>query len=511
MVETVPAIEQETDSTLPTGWTQATLDVCADILDSKREPVNSDERERRIAGKSEAELYPYYGATGQVGWIDGYLFDERLVLLGEDGAPFLDPTRHKAYIIKGKSWVNNHAHVLRAKTGLLSNDYLCHYLNVFDYHGYVTGTTRLKLNQGEMRKIPIPLAPCQEQLRIVGKLDELFTQLDAGVASLKRIQTSLQRYKAAVLKAACEGKLVAQDPNDEPASQLLERILVERRARWEEELRAKGKDPRKAKYEEPAPPDTEGLAEMPEGWVWANLDQVMDLTAGVAFKESEYSSQGVRLLQIANVSFGKIIWDQQKYLPDDYLAKYPNLQLKAGDILMALNRPIIGDALKIGALNETDAPAILYQRVGRFDVYLAGLSAYLLYFAQSPLFVSRLKSKLQGVDQPFVTKPSLMNIPLPLPPMDEQYRIVAELERRLSVVEELEAIVEKSLKRAERLRQSILRQAFEGKLVRQDPSDEPVSVLLERLRSSTAPSKTLVKPRGRRIGDVGRQLRLDGM
>ena len=105
--------------TLPDGWVWTTIGQVAEILDSKRIPVNASDREARIADKSSNELYPYYGATGQVGWIDDYLFDEELVLLGEDGAPFLQALKDKAYTIHGKSWVNNHAHVLRAIAALM--------------------------------------------------------------------------------------------------------------------------------------------------------------------------------------------------------------------------------------------------------------------------------------------------------------------------------------------------------------------------------------------------------
>ena len=130
---------------IPQYWTWATLEESVDILDSQRKPINRKERNSRIEGKSESDLFPYFGATGQVGWIDDFLFNEELVLLGEDGAPFLNPVKDTAYIIRGKSWVNNHAHVLRAINNLIINEYLCYYLNSMNYRTYVTGTTRLKL------------------------------------------------------------------------------------------------------------------------------------------------------------------------------------------------------------------------------------------------------------------------------------------------------------------------------------------------------------------------------
>jgi type I restriction enzyme S subunit len=155
---------------LPDGWEWKRLGDVVEILDSQRIPIKKDEREKRISDKSSSELIPYYGATGQVGWIDDYVFDEELVLLGEDGVPFFEPTKNKAYIITGKSWVNNHVHVLRAKKSVILNSFLCRYLNIFNYNGYVAGTTRLKLNKSRMSKIPITLPPLETQREIVAIL-----------------------------------------------------------------------------------------------------------------------------------------------------------------------------------------------------------------------------------------------------------------------------------------------------------------------------------------------------
>jgi type I restriction enzyme S subunit len=130
-------------SDLPENWVETPLEKVVEILDSRRSPINAQEREKRIAGKKQEELYPYYGATGQVGYIDDYIFDEPLILLGEDGVPFLDPMRPKAYLADGKYWVNNHAHALKAIEGVSDRRYLCAFLNSYDYREKVTGTTRL--------------------------------------------------------------------------------------------------------------------------------------------------------------------------------------------------------------------------------------------------------------------------------------------------------------------------------------------------------------------------------
>ena len=192
-----------------------------EIWDTLRKPVNAKERQSRIEGKDIGELYPYYGATGQVGYIDGYISDGEYVLLGEDGAPFLQPTATKAYLIHGKAWVNNHAHVLRSK---YNNAFLCYYLNSFDYQGFVSGTTRLKLTQAAMKQIPIPAPPLSEQERIVARIEEMFSQLDASVAELKMAKERLKAYQQAVLKEAF-GKVTTHTPFGEIIDARLGKML----------------------------------------------------------------------------------------------------------------------------------------------------------------------------------------------------------------------------------------------------------------------------------------------
>ena len=167
---------------LPNGWCICRLEQVAEILDNLRKPINSKERELRKMNTLKKELYPYYGATGQVDVIDDYLLDGKYLLLGEDGAPFLDKYAPKSYIINGKSWVNNHSHILSPKINI---DYLKFYLNSVDYSLYVNGSTRLKLTQSDMRSISIILPPLNEQHRIVKKIEELYAQLD-------KIESSLQ-------------------------------------------------------------------------------------------------------------------------------------------------------------------------------------------------------------------------------------------------------------------------------------------------------------------------------
>lgn len=178
---------------LPENWCWTYLTKAAECLDNFRKPINATERAGRNGN------VPYYGATGQVGWIDDFLTDEDLVLLGEDGAPFLDLIKDKAYLITGKAWVNNHAHILRSLFGDTGNRYLLHYLNSFNYAGYVNGTTRLKLTRASMDTIPIPIPPLAEQQRIVDRIESLFAKLDEAKEKAQAVVDSFETRKAAIL------------------------------------------------------------------------------------------------------------------------------------------------------------------------------------------------------------------------------------------------------------------------------------------------------------------------
>ena len=199
------ALDVERLYDLPDGWIWVKLvDGYSECKDNYRKPINSNERQNRIGD------VPYYGATGQVGYIDGYLTNEELVLVGEDGAPFLDFIKDKAYMISGKAWVNNHAHILKAFTGSVGNKYILHYLNIFDYSDYVNGATRLKLTQKNMRKIPLPLPPLEEQQRIVDRIESLFEKLDRAKELMQEALDSFENRRSAILHKAFTGELTAK-------------------------------------------------------------------------------------------------------------------------------------------------------------------------------------------------------------------------------------------------------------------------------------------------------------
>ncbi|CUU39806.1 restriction endonuclease subunit S [Helicobacter typhlonius] len=191
---------------LPQGWEIKTLGEVCEILDNMRKPINADERGQRL--KKAENRYPYYGTTGQVGYIDDYLCDFEAILLGEDGAPFLEFMKNKAYIVSGKYWVNNHAHILKTKENIANNKFICHFLNILDYTPYVSGTTRLKLNQSSMKQIKIPLPPLATQNQIVQILESKFTHLDNLAQFVNESLENLQKLKSSLLNQAFKGELI---------------------------------------------------------------------------------------------------------------------------------------------------------------------------------------------------------------------------------------------------------------------------------------------------------------
>lgn len=442
-------------------WKVEPLGQAVEILDSRRVPVNSEERKKRV-GK-----IPYYGATGQVGWINDYLFDEELVLLGEDGAPFLDSSKSKAYLIRGKSWINNHAHVLRAKPGLL-NSFLLYQLNCTDYGPYVSGTTRLKLPQGPMKQILLLIPDEDEQREIVAEIEKQFTRLEAGVAGLRRVQANLKRYRAAVLKSACEGKLVSNEAElarqegriYETGAQLLERILIERRQKWNG----------KGSYKAPVRPETSRLPKLPEGWMWATVEQVNLANRPCAYgvlQPGEDIDAGVPFVRVGDISNGRVEIEDLKRISPTIAAQYPRTKLSGGEFAITL----VGAIGRTAIIPKMLAGGNVARAVGIVPLTESINAHWIEIWFRNPIKISEMVSKSHEVARKTLNLEDVRAATIAMPPIAEQERIVGEVERRLSVVEELEAVTNANLRRATRLRQSILQRAFQEKLFRAIPAN----------------------------------------
>jgi type I restriction enzyme S subunit len=322
----------------------------------------------------------------------------------------------------------------------------------------------------------------------VAEIETQFTRLDAGVAALERALANLRRYRAAVLKAACEGRLVpteaelarAEGREYEPADRLLAHILADRRARWGAEHPGK-------KYKEPAPPDTENLSELPEGWVSASFEQLLnELKNGYFGGRPATEPPGVPILRISAVRPLSVSFGDLRYLSEVSEDKLAIYQLREGDLLFTRYNGNPHLVAACGLVRKT-SDVILYPdkliraRVSSDLILPSYLEAYFSTNTARYFIESKIKTT---AGQYGIAGRELKQIPIVFPPLPEQRRIVAEVERRLSVVEALEREVEAALARAGRLRQAVLKQAFEGRLVEQDPEDELASVLLERIRAT---------------------------
>ena len=399
----------------------------------------------------------------------------------------------------GRTVLNQHIFRIIVDEKKISKKYYLHALNhkVKEFVNKAHGTAGLAhITKKKFEESMLPLPPLAEQQRIVAKIEELFSSLDKGIESLKTAQQQLKVYRQSVLKWAFEGKLTKSTLRQAQGAVIpVAQGTVKPVTQGAVMPVAKGavmpvaQDAVKPVAEPVEATNKE--SEFPEGWEWVKIEDVADMQAGIAFKKSEYSSHGVRLFQIANVSFNFIKWEEIEYLPVKYIDQYPELLLNIGDIVMALNRPMLNNQLKIAEIRKDDVPAILYQRVGRFKFFGNLFNRYFLYYLQSPLFIRWLNEQLQGVNIPFINKAKLLRYDrFPLPSsIEEQHRIVAEIESRLSVCDKIEESIEESLRQAEALRQSILKKAFEGKLVAQDPNDLPASTLLARIKAEREKNK----------------------
>lgn len=404
--------EEEWPYALPDGWKWVRLlGGAATCMDNKRKPVNSKERANRIG-----EI-PYYGATGQVGWIDEYLTNEELILLGEDGAPFLDILKTKAYIINGKSWVNNHAHILKSFMGHIGNLYLMYYLNNFDYRKYVSGTTRLKLTQGKMKNIPVPYPPLSEQHRLVARIESLFAKLDAAREKVQSVLDSHETRKAALLHDAFTGKLTA---------------------RWQEE--------HNLSYNE---------------WHLVCIKDIChSLKYGTA-KKSEASGRYV-VIRMGNLFDGEILWDNLAYSNDsEDIEKY---QLTPGDVLF--NRTNSAALVGKTSIYRGDYPAIYAGYIIKLDYDRQAIDGeFLNYVMNSPCAKAYCnKVKTDGVNQSNINAKKIGAFQFKLPSLPEQQEIVRILGRLLAREQRARQAAEETLAAIDRMKQSILARAFRGEL-----------------------------------------------
>ena len=405
--------------------------------------------------------------------------------------------------------------IIRGTELALNPSYLCHYLSSMTAQQQADSNKRggamNNISLADVKALSIPIPPIKEQTNIVQAIETHLTRLDAAVEALKRVQANLKRYRASVLKAAVEGRLVPTEAelartegrDYEPASELLKRIFAERRKRWEEDyvakMNAKGKTPTdnkwKAKYKEPAPPDTTNLPTLPEGWAWATPHQLCSADDyalaigpfGSNLKVSDYSSNGVPLIFVRNIRSENFDGADTKYISESKARELRAHKVSEGDVLVTKMGDPPGDACLYSAGSPEAIITADCVKIS-FHSFLTR-PLFFVYAIRSPFVHRQILTITRGVAQKKINLQRFKNIVIPLPPISEQHRIVDDIERRFSIASGVYANMGADDSRAGKLRQSILKRAFDGKLVEQNPNDEPASVMLERIRAEREKAK----------------------
>ena len=372
----------------------------------------------------------------------------------------------------------------------VSQKYLYYRLLSSDFVQYAnaksSGVNHPRVSYKKVSQFEVGLPSLSEQRRIVAKIEELFSDLEAGVADLKRVKKQLQRYRQSVLQAAVEGRLTKawrEERDTESADKLLERILEERQKKWEKQYRwerydSKDKEPPsgwKKRYKEPkAPAKAEDLPKVPNGWLWTSLDALTWNNVDYRGKTPPYAESGILTVSAGNVKEGQITFEsRRKYVSEETYSEWLTRgEPEPGDLIITTEAPV-GET----ALLPSDDTYLLTRRVLACQT-LEVKNRFLQMCFSAGATRHHLDSNSRGTTVPRILKKVLFKTPLPLPPIEEQRRIVEAADRLLSIAEEATQTVECEIKRAERLRQSILKQAFSGQLVEKEKRSGKVGEML---------------------------------
>jgi len=405
-------------------------------------------------------------------------------------------------VINGYGFGSTEFHVLRPKSEIDAK-YLYFFVSSQSFRKeaerHMTGAVgQRRVPTMYLKECEIPVPSVGQQKRIVAEIEKQFSRLDEGIDNLKRVQANLKRYKAAVLKAAVEGRLVeaeaeiarkrspsplggegrGEGETYETGEQLLQRILQERRRRWEEaelaKMQAKGKTPKndkwKQKYKEPAAPDTTNLPELPEGWVWAAVGQLGSVKGGKRLPAGHKYAEQVTpypYIRVKDFSDYTINTSNLKYLEKGTQEKIARYTISSDDVYIS----IAGSIGLVGRVPKKISGANLTENAAKISELFHIDKMYMVYWLSSPSGVEHISGSTIATTQAKLALFRIERIPVPLPPLSEQHRIVTEVDRRLSILRETQAQVEANLQRAERLRQSILAAAFSGRLVSCDSNE----------------------------------------
>ena len=500
--ESQPVREDEMSGDLPKGWAFGEFGEITENFDGRRIPVKSDDRKDR-RGK-----YPYYGASGQIDTIDDYIFDGEFLLVAEDGANLLSRSTAIAFSASGKFWVNNHAHIVQP-LGHIPLGFLEHYLNRIRLEDYVTGSAQPKLTQAALNRIAVPLAPLEEQDRIIAKIGELLKNVNATRARLAKVLKILKAFRQSVLAAACSGRLT-EDWREvhhgvENATELLTRIRVARRCAWEKaelaKIRSRGSFPKsdkwKDKYVEPDTPEASDIPELPETWCCTGIEILLSTSRrgmktgpfGSSLKKQEHQASGIPVLGIENIGEMKFIEGSKIHISHAKARELAEFDALPDDILISRSGTVGEVCVVPPGLGEARISTNIMRLTLQEGSLLPTYFCYL--FNGSPFVLGQTSQLCGGSSRDFLNQRILFSLLLPLPPLEEQHEIVRRVGILFKLAEKIQKRVEAATMRADKLTLAVLAKAFCGELVsteaeiaRSEGRDyEPASKLLERIKA----------------------------
>ena len=425
---TVKCIEDEIPFEVPEGWCWARFLAITINRDSERKPISASQR------TDVEKIYDYYGASGKIDKIDKYIFDEKLLLIGEDGANLVTRSKPIAFFAEGKYWVNNHAHCIDSPDKSILQ-FICFFINAINLEKYVTGSAQPKMTQDNMNSILVALPPYKEQQLISQQLDIIWASIDKIEFEKENVLKLVDNAKSKILDLAIRGKLVSQDSNDEPASVLLERIRAEK-----EELIKQGKIKRDKKesvifkgddnsyYEKIGNKvnciDEEIPFEVPECWDFIRLKTAWELISGRDLSPSEYNDKNDGIPYITGASNFK-----NGHISLIRWTPAPQVITRRGDLLLTC-KGTIGEI----AHNNFGEAHIARQIMAIRNIYSLNVDFLALYIEYS---MTKIKQAAKGLI-PGISREDILNLVIPIPPTKEQESICNKLKVTFSAIEHIE-------------------------------------------------------------------------
>ena len=389
---------------VPESWVWTTIGELLINRDSERIPLSTAVREKQTN-----KIYDYYGAAGVIDKVDNYIFSERLLLIGEDGANLLSRSKDNAFFADGKYWVNNHAHVLDC-TNKIALDFVAFVINAFSLDMYITGSAQPKLSQDNLNKILIPLPPLDEQRRLIEAKNEWFAIIDELELNKQDLQEIVKQTKSKVLDLAIHGKLVPQDPNDEPAMELLKRINPATK-----------------------PCDTSHYGNLPKGWCIVRLGDIYNHTTGKALKKSNTNGVLRKYITTSNLYWNSFDLTEVRsmYFTDEEIEK---CTVHKGDLLLC-NGGDVGRA----AIWNYDEDICIQNHISRLRPKYENTIDNLFYYYILMYLKQKGSLNGKGVAITSLSAADLLSIPVPLPPKKEQVRIVQKIQETETVLQAISA------------------------------------------------------------------------